>query len=118
MELAFSEIAYCEYQRSVIPVGIIGHWDCDHFEHRYTKEEQTYLKNEYALHHEIYLYEQRMLEEVDTLRNLYENITDDIFVRKAMNRSLFTFETTCRPVIGGEELFDDDAFGETFDWIF
>jgi len=117
MELAFAEIAYCEYQRSVIPVGIIGHWDCDHFEHRYTKEEQTYLKNEYALHHEIYLYEQRMLDEVDTLRNLYENITDDIFVKEAMNRSLFTFETTCRPVIGGEELFDDDAFGETFDWI-
>jgi hypothetical protein len=117
MELAFEEIAYCEYQRSVIPVGIIGTWDCDHFEHRYTKEEQAYLKNEYALHHEIYLYEQRMLEEVDTLRNLYENITDDIFVKEAMNRSLFTFETTCRPVIGGEELFDDDAFGETFDWI-
>ena len=117
MELAFAEIAYCEYQRSVIPVGIIGHWDCDHFEHRYTKEEQTYLKNNYALHHELYLYEQRMLEEVDTLRNLYENIIGGIFVKEAMNRSLFTFETTCRPVIGGEELFDDDAFGETFDWI-
>ena len=117
MDFAFAEIAYCEYERSRIPCGIIGTWDCDHFENRYSAYEQAYLKNMYALHHEIYLYEQRMLEEVDTLRHLYENISDDIFVSKAMNRSLFTFETTCRPVIGGEELFDDDAFGETFDWI-
>jgi len=118
MELAFAEIAYCEYQRSVIPVGIIGHWDCDHFEHRYTKEEQTYLKNEYALHHELYLYEQRMLAEIDTLRNLYENITDDIFVREAMEKSSLLFENNTRkPKVGGEDLFSDEAFGESFDWI-
>jgi len=117
MELAFEEIAYCEYQRSVIPVGIIGTWDCDHFEHRYTKEEQAYLKNEYALHHEIYLYEQRMLEEVDTLRNLYENITDDIFVKEAMEKSSLVFENTRKPNIGGEDLFSDEAFGEAMEWI-
>jgi hypothetical protein len=117
MDLAFAEIAYCEQHRNVIPVGIIGHWFCDNFEHRYTKEEQAYLKNNYALHHELYLYEQHMLGELNTLRNLYENMSDDIFVKEAMNRSLFTFETTCRPVIGGEDLFDDDAFGETFEWI-
>jgi len=117
MDLAFEEIAYCEYQRSIIPVGIIGHWDCDHFENRYTREEQTYLKNNYALHHKIYLYEQRMLAEVDTLRNLYENITDDIFVKEAMEKSSLVFENTCKPVIGGEDLFSEDAFGETMDWI-
>jgi hypothetical protein len=118
MDLAFAEIAYCEYQRNVVPVGIIGHWDYGNsFILRYSKEEQAYLKNNYALHHELYLYEQRMLSELDTLRNLYENMSDDIFVKEAMNRSLFTFETTCRPGIGGEDLFDDDAFGETFDWI-
>ena len=117
MELAFAEIAYCEYQRSVIPVGIIGHWDCDHFEKRYTKEEQTYLKNNYALHHELYLYEQRMLEEVATLRNLYENMLDDIFVKDAMEKSSLVFENTRKPCIGGEDLFSDEAFGETMEWI-
>jgi hypothetical protein len=118
MDLAFAEIAYCEYQRSIIPCGYVGHWDYGNsFILRYSKEEQAYLKNNYALHHELYLYEQRMLSELDTLRNLYENMSDDIFVKEAMNRSLFTFETICRPVIGGEDLFDDDAFGETFDWI-
>ena len=117
MDLAFAEIAHCEYQLNSIPVGIYGHWDCDHFEHRYTKEEQAYLKNNYALHHDIYLYEQRMLEEIDTLRNLYENISDDIFVKEAMEKSSLVFENTRKPVIGGEDLFSDDAFGETFDWI-
>jgi len=117
MELAFAEIAYCEYQRSRIPCGIIGTWFCDHFEKRYTKEEQTYLKNEYALHHEIYLYEQRMLEEVDTLRNLYQNIIDDIFVKDAIEKSSLLFENTRKPNIGGEDLFSDEAFGETFDWV-
>jgi hypothetical protein len=118
MELAFEEIAYCEYQRDRIPCGIVGHWDCDHFEHRYTKEEQAYLKNNYALHHELYLYEQRMLEEVDTLRNLYENISDDIFVRESMEKSSLVFENTRKPKVGGEDLFSDEAFGESFDWIF
>lgn len=117
MELAFEEIGYCEYQRSFIPVGIIGHWDCDHFEHRYTKEEQAYLKNNYALHHDLYLYEQRMLKELDMLRNLYQNITDDIFVKEAMEKSSLVFENTRKPVIGGEDLFSEEAFGETFDWI-
>jgi len=118
MDLAFGEIAYCEYQRGVVPCGYFGHWDYGNsFILRYTKEEQAYLKNNYALHHELYLYEQRMLSELDTLRNLYENMSDDIFVKEAMNRSLFTFETTCRPSIGGEDLFDDGAFGETLDWI-
>lgn len=117
MDLAFEEIAYCEYQRSFIPVGIIGHWDCDHFEHRYTKEEQAYLKNNYALHHEIYLYEQRMLKELDMLRNLYEDIVQDIFVKYAMNKSSLVFESTRKPNIGGEDLFSEDAFGETMDWI-
>ena len=117
MELAFDEIAYCEYQRNIIPVGIIGHWDCDHFEHRYTKEEQAYLKNNYALHHEIYLYEQRMLKELDMLRNLYEDIVQDIFVKEVMEKSSLVFENTRKPVIGGEDLFDDNAFGESFDWI-
>lgn len=117
MELAFVEISYCELERSVIPGGIIGHWDCDHFERRYTKDEQTYLKNVYALHHELYLYEQRMLEEVDILRNLYESISDDIFVKEAMEKSSLVFESTRQPVIGGEDLFSEDAFGKTFDWI-
>ena len=117
MDFAFAEIAYCEYQRSIIPCGIVGHWDCDHFEHRYTKEEQTYLKNNYALHHDMYLYEQRMLEEVDELRILYENITDDIFVKDAMNNSSLVFEKMRKPIIDGEDLFSDEAFGETFDWI-
>jgi hypothetical protein len=118
MDLAFEEIAYCEYQRSIIPCGIVGHWDCDHFEHRYTKEEQAYLKNNYALHHEIYLYEQRMLEEVENLRNLYEDIIDDIFVREAMEKSSLVFENNTRkPHIGGEDLFSEEAFGESFDWI-
>ena len=117
MDLAFAEIAYCEYERSRIPCGIIGTWDCDHFENRYSAYEQAYLKDMYALHHEIYLYEQRMLEEVDTLRNLYENITDDIFVRKAIEKSSLVFENNRKPVVGGEDLFSDDAFGETFDWI-
>jgi len=117
MDIAFDEIAYCEKQLNSIPIGIIGHWDCDHFEHRYTKEEQTYLKNNYALHHDIYLYEQRMLEELDELRILYENITDDIFVKDAMNKSFLVFENTRKPVIGGEDLFSDDAFGKNFDWI-
>lgn len=117
MERAFSKIAYCEYQLNIIPLGIIGIWDFDHFEHRYTKEEQAYLKNEYALHHDLYLYEQRMLEEVDTLRNLYKNITDDIFVKEAMAKSSLVFENTRKPNIGGEDLFSDEAFGETFGWI-
>lgn len=117
MDLAFAEIAYCEYQMNIIPVGIIGHWDCDHFEHRYSKDEQTYLKKNYALHHDLYLYEQRMLEEVDTLRTMYENISDDIFVKNAVEKSHLMFETTRKPEIGGEELFSDDAFGEKFDWI-
>ena len=118
MELAFEEIAYCERQMEVIPIGIIGHWDCDHFEHRYTKEEQAYLKKNYALHHELYLYEQRMLAEVENLRNLYENISDDIFVKDAMEKSSLVFENNTRkPNIGGEDLFSEDAFGETFDWI-
>lgn len=117
MDLAFEEIAYCEYQRSIIPGGIIGHWDCDNFVHRYTKDEQAYLKNIYALHHELYLYEQRMLAEVDMLRNLYEDINQDIFVRYAMENSSLTFENTRKPIIGGEDLFDDSAFGEKFDWI-
>ena len=118
MELAFEEIGYCEYRRSTIPCGIIGHWFCDHFEHRYTKEEQEYLKNNYALHHELYLYEQRMIAEVENLRNLYENISDDIFVKDAMEKSSLVFENNTRkPNIGGEDLFSEDAFGETFDWI-
>jgi hypothetical protein len=117
MDLAFDEIAYCEYQLNSIPIGIIGTWDCDHFENRYTKEEQAYLKNEYALHHDIYLYVQRMLAEVDTLRNLYENITNDIFVKEAMEKSSLVFENTRKPNIGGEDLFSDEAFGEEFDWI-
>ena len=117
MDLAFEEISFCEQQMNAIPVGIIGHWDCDHFEKRYTKEEQTYLKNNYAFHHDIYLYEQRMIAEVENLRNLYENISDDIFVRESMEKSSLVFETTCRPVIGGEDLLSDEAFGEEFDWI-
>jgi hypothetical protein len=119
MELAFEEISYCEYQRYLIPCGYVGHWDYGNsFILRYTKEEQAYLKNNYALHHEIYLYEQRMLEEVDTLRNLYEDISDDIFVKEAMEKSSLVFENNTRkPNIGGEELFSDEAFGETFDWI-
>ena len=117
MELAFEEIAYCEYQLNTTSVGIIGHWDCDHFEHRYTKGEQAYLKNNYALHHEYYLYEQRMIAEVENLRNLYENISDDIFVKEAMEKSSLVFENTRKPVIGGEDLFSEDAFGETMDWI-
>ena len=117
MDLAFDEIAYCEKQLNSIPIGIIGHWDCDHFEHRYSEEEQSYLKNNYYTHHEIYLYEQRMLEELDELRILYENITDDIFVKKAMEKSSLVFENTRKPNIGGEELFSDDAFGEALDWI-
>lgn len=117
MELTFAEIAHCERQLNNIPIGIYGHWDCDHFEHRYSKEEQAYLKNNYALHHDIYLYEQCMLEEVDTLRNLYENITDDIFVKEAMEKSSLVFENTRKPIIGGEDLFSEEAFGETFDWI-
>ena len=117
MELAFEEIGYCEYQRNIIPCGIIGHWDCDHFEHRYTKEEQAYLKNNYALHHELYLYEQRMLAEVEVLRNLYEDISCDIFVREVMEKSSLVFENTRKPRIGGEDLFSEEAFGESFDWI-
>ena len=117
MDLAFDEIAYCEYQLNSIPIGIIGTWDCDHFENRYTKEEQAYLKNEYALHHDIYLYEQRMLKELDMLRNLYEDIVQDIFVKYAMNKSSLVFENTRKPNIGGEDLFSDEAFGESFDWI-
>jgi len=117
MDLAFAKIAYCEKQLNSIPIGIIGHWDCDHFEHRYTKKEQAYLKNNYYIHHDVYLYEQRMLEELDELRILYENITDDIFVKDAMNKSSLVFENTRKPIIGGEDLFSDDAFGETLDWI-
>lgn len=117
MDLTFEEIAYCESQRNIIPCGIIGTWFCDNFEHRYTKDEQAYLKNNYALHHEIYLYEQRMLAELDTLRNLYEDIIQDIFVKNAMNKSSLIFENTRKLIIGGEDLFDDSAFGETMDWI-
>lgn len=118
MDLAFDEIAYCEYQRNIIPAGYVGHWDYGNsFILRYTKEEQEYLKNNYALHHEIYLYERRMLKELDMLRNLYEDIVQDIFVKHAMNKSSLVFENTRKPVIGGEDLFSDDAFGETFDWI-
>ena len=118
MELAFEEIAYCEYQRNIIPCGYVGHWDYGNsFILRYTKDEQAYLKNNYALHHELYLYEQRMLAEVDTLRNLYEDIVQDIFVKYVMNKSSLTFENTRKPVIGGEDLFSEDAFGEKFDWI-
>lgn len=118
MDLAFEEIAFCEHQLNSIPIGIVGHWDCDHFEHRYSKEEQAYLKNNYALHHDIYLYEQRMLEEVQTLRNLYESISDEIFVKESMEKSSLVFENTRKPVIGGEDLFSDEALGEeTFDWI-
>ena len=117
MELAFEEIGYCEHQLNIIPIGIIGTWDCDHFEHRYTKEEQAYLKNNYALHHEYYLYEQRMIAEVENLRNLYQNITDDIFVKEAMAKSSLVFENTHKPDIGVEDLFSDEAFGESFDWI-
>jgi hypothetical protein len=117
MDLAFDEIAYCEYQLNIIPIGIIGHWDCDHFENRYTKEEQAYLKSKYALHHELYLYEQQMLEELDMLRKLYEDMSDDIFVKDAMKKSSLTFENTRKPMIGGEDLFDDSAFGNPMDWI-
>jgi len=119
MDLAFDEIAYCEYQRSIIPVGIIGHWFCDNFEHRYSAEEQAYLKSNYALHHEIYLYEQRMLAELDMLRNLYEDIIQDIFVKDAMKKSSLIFENNTRkPMIGGDkDLFDDSAFGNPMDWI-
>lgn len=118
MELAFAEIAYCEYQRNIIPCGYVGHWDYGNsFIIRYTKDEQAYLKNNYALHHELYLYEQRMLAEIDTLRNLYEDIVQDIFVKYAMNKSSLTFENTRKPVIGSEEIFTEDAFGEKFDWI-
>lgn len=118
MELAFEEIGYCEYQRSIIPCGYVGHWDYGNsFILRYTEEEQAYLKNNYALHHELYLYEQRMLKEVENLRNLYENILDDIFVKEAMAKSSLVFENTRKPNIGGEDLFSDEAFGESFDWI-
>jgi hypothetical protein len=118
MELAFEEVAYCEYQRDRIPCGIVGHWDCgDHFENRYTKEEQAYLKKNYALHHKIYSYEQRMIKEVENLRNLYEDISDDIFVKEAMEKSSLLFENNTRkPAIGGD-LFSDEAFGESLDWI-
>jgi hypothetical protein len=117
MELAFEEIAYCERQMEVVPIGFLGVWFCDHFENRFTKEEQEYLKNNYALHHEIYLYEQRMLDEVDKLRNLYETIIQDNFVKDAMKRSSLVFENTRKPKIGGEDLFSDEAFGESFEWI-
>ena len=117
MDLAFEEIGYCEYQRSIIPCGIIGHWFCDHFENRYSADEQAYLKNNYARHHELYLYEQRMLKELDMLRNLYEDIIQDIFVKYAMEKSSLVFENTRKPKIGGEDLFSEDAFGETMDWI-
>ena len=119
MELAFEEIAYCEYQRSIIPCGYVGHWDYGNsFILRYTEEEQAYLKNNYALHHELYLYEQRMLAEVETLRNLYEDISGDIYVKEVTKKSSLVFENNTRkPNIGGEDLFSDEAFGESFDWI-
>ena len=58
-----------------------------------------------------------MLDEIETLRNLYENIIQDNFVKDAMKRSSLVFENTRKPNIGGEDLFSDEAFGDSFEWI-
>lgn len=124
MDAIIDTIAYVEKMMTIIPMGNItdDFFDTSYahecFTRRFSLDEQAYLKINYAEHHDLYLLEKQSIADLSHLRNLYEDLEQHEYVEKAMNESSLIFENnTRRPVIGGEDLFSDEAFGEELNWI-
>lgn len=123
MDTIIDTIAYAEKMMTIVPVGNItdDFFDTSYahecFTRRFSLDEQAYLKINYAEHHDLYLLEKQSIADLSHLRNIYEDLEQREYIEQAMEKSSLIFKNTSKPVIGGEDLFSDEAFGEKLDWI-
>lgn len=123
MDAIIDTIAHVEKMMTIIPVGNItdNFFDTSYahecFTRSFSSDEQAYLKKNYTEHHDLYLLEKQSISDLSHLRNLYEDLEQHEYIEQAMKDSSLIFVNTRRPVIGGEDLFSDEAFGDKLDWI-
>ena len=111
--------------RSMIPCGYF-HQDnmfVRTFDTHLPKNDVAFLKKMFAMHKELYEYEQRMVSELAMLRQLYTNISSSIEASRCVMiaRANGTLDKEDKPDIYIENFdsYDEaEAFGkEEFDWI-
>jgi len=124
MDKAIEEISYTEYMRSIIPCGYFlqDNMFVRTFDTHLPANDVAFLKKMFALHHELYDYESRMVTELAMLRQLYTDISSSIEASRcvAIAKENGTLDNEDKPDICIEHFdsYDEaDAFGEEFDWI-
>jgi len=124
IDLAIEEVSYTEYMRSIIPVGYF-HQDnmfVRTFDDHLPKSDVAFLKKMFAMHKELFEYEQRMVAELAMLRQLYTDILSSINASRcvmiAQENGTLDKEEKLHFKIQKFDSYDEaDAFGEEFDWI-
>ena len=125
IDLAIEEVSYTEYMRSIIPVGYF-HQDnmfVRTFDDHLPKSDLAFLKKMFAMHKELFEYEQRMVAELAMLRQLYTDILSSINASRCVmiakeNGTLDKEKNKPDFCIEKFDSYDEaDAFGEEFDWI-
>ncbi|ABT15662.1 hypothetical protein FR483_N377L [Paramecium bursaria Chlorella virus FR483] len=125
MDKAIEEISYTEYMRSIIPVGYMSgdNMFVRTFDDHLPKSDVAFLKKMFAMHKELFEYEQRMVAELAMLRQLYTDILSSInashYIVIAQENGTLDKEEKPDFCIQKFDSYDEaDAFGEEeFDWI-
>ena len=110
--------------RSIIPVGYMS--GDNMFVRTFDdlpKNDVAFLKKMFALHKELYEYEQRMVAELAMLRQLYTDISSSIEASRCVmiakeNGTLDQEKNMPDFCIEKFDSYDEaEAFGDEFDWI-
>ena len=122
IDLAIEEISYTQYMRNeIIPAGYFGNdLFIKSFDDIFSKNDAIFLRKTYAEHHKLFEYEQRMISELKSLREMYDDIVSADYTEKmvadAKARGIIPAEDHPSIFIGSS-YDEDEAFGEEYDWI-
>ncbi|AGE56265.1 hypothetical protein PBCVNEJV1_339L [Paramecium bursaria Chlorella virus NE-JV-1] len=122
IDLAIEKISYTQYMRNeIIPVGYSGNdLFLKSFDDIFSKNDAIFLKNAYAEHHKLFEYEQRMISELASLREMYDDIVSAEYTEKmvADAKARGIIPAGDKPSISiGSSYDEDEAFGEEYEWI-
>jgi len=117
IEYCITEISRAEFRNLGLTPGYMGFLDFENF----SNEDKEYLKQCYKECHENYAYKMKMIEHLETLRNRYTYVYEQLEAVKTIStlqiNGVLPAVTTIPIKIEDSDVYDDSAFGENFDWI-
>jgi len=117
IEYCITEICRAEFRNITLTPGYMGFLDFENF----SDGDKLYLKECFKECHDNYIYLTKMTEHLETLRNRYTYIYEQMEAIKTISslqiNGVLPAITTIPIKIEDSDVYDDSAFGGNFDWI-